>query len=89
MLDVIQVDGSWFAYLADVSGHGVAAGVLMTIVKSAARMRLASTRAERFLERLTDKPGVIAADRVHARRVDFRRQPVQGRWSGFGPSTHL
>ncbi|MES2220090.1 MAG: hypothetical protein V4587_03895 [Acidobacteriota bacterium] len=28
-------DGSWFAYVADVSGHGVSSGVLMAMLKSA------------------------------------------------------
>ena len=32
--------GGWAAYLVDVSGHGVRAGVLMGMVKSAARMAL-------------------------------------------------
>jgi serine phosphatase RsbU (regulator of sigma subunit) len=33
-------DGSWFAYVADVSGHGVSSGVLMAMLKSAMRMSL-------------------------------------------------
>jgi sigma-B regulation protein RsbU (phosphoserine phosphatase) len=32
----------WVAYLADVSGHGVAPGVIMAMVKSSARMLLSS-----------------------------------------------
>jgi hypothetical protein len=43
--DLIDLAGSedhWAAYLADVSGHGVAPGVLMGMVKSAARMLLSS-----------------------------------------------
>ncbi len=35
LLDLIA-DEEWAAYIADVSGHGVAAGVLMGVVKSAA-----------------------------------------------------
>ena len=42
LVDVIAANGSWFAYLADVSGHGVPAGVLMSLTKGAARMWLAS-----------------------------------------------
>jgi sigma-B regulation protein RsbU (phosphoserine phosphatase) len=61
VLDVIEVDGSWFAYVADVSGHGVPAGVLMTMVKSAARMRLASTGAEGFLEKMNDVLAPLSA----------------------------
>jgi isoprenylcysteine carboxyl methyltransferase (ICMT) family protein YpbQ len=41
LIDVIHRDGRWTAYVADVSGHGVAPGVVMGMVKSAARMRLA------------------------------------------------
>ena len=43
--DLIDLAGSerhWVAYLADVSGHGVAPGVVMGMVKSAARMLLGS-----------------------------------------------
>jgi sigma-B regulation protein RsbU (phosphoserine phosphatase) len=41
------------AYLADVSGHGVAPGVLMAMVKSAARMQLSSGgESVKFLERM-------------------------------------
>jgi phosphoserine phosphatase RsbU/P len=41
LVDVVVANGAWFAYVADVSGHGVPAGVLMSMTKSAARMRLA------------------------------------------------
>ncbi len=56
--DLIDVAGSedhWVAYLADVSGHGVAPGVVMGMVKSAARMLLASGGDSRcFLGRLNE-----------------------------------
>ncbi len=42
LIDVHQDDRGWIAYVADVSGHGVAPGVVMAMVKSAARMRLAA-----------------------------------------------
>jgi Stage II sporulation protein E (SpoIIE) len=42
LVDVIVSGGDFFAYVADVSGHGVSAGVLMSMVKSAVRMRIAS-----------------------------------------------
>jgi phosphoserine phosphatase RsbU/P len=41
LIDVIDVGGRWVAYLADVSGHGVASGTLMGMFKSAVRTRLA------------------------------------------------
>jgi Stage II sporulation protein E (SpoIIE) len=43
--DLIDLAGdadNWVAYVADVSGHGVAPGVVMGMVKSAARMLLSS-----------------------------------------------
>jgi len=43
--DLIDLAGDadkWVAYVADVSGHGVAPGVVMGMVKSAARMLLTS-----------------------------------------------
>lgn len=42
LLDVVEKDGKVGAFVADVSGHGVRAGVLMAMIKSAARMRLLS-----------------------------------------------
>ena len=42
LIDVFQDEKGWVAYIADVSGHGVAPGVVMGMVKSAARMRLLS-----------------------------------------------
>ena len=53
LIDVFEHDRSWIAYVADVSGHGVAPGVVMAMVKSAARMQLSSTENSRaLLERL-------------------------------------
>ena len=41
LVDVVVRHDTWLGYVADVSGHGVHAGVLMSMVKSAVRMRLA------------------------------------------------
>ena len=40
LVDVVGGDGGWVGYVADVSGHGVGAGVVMAIFKSAVRRRL-------------------------------------------------
>ncbi len=40
LFDIVESDGKWHAYVADVSGHGVAAGILMSMIKSAASMQL-------------------------------------------------
>jgi sigma-B regulation protein RsbU (phosphoserine phosphatase) len=42
LIDVAGNEQQWVAYVADVSGHGVAPGVVMGMVKSAARMLLSS-----------------------------------------------
>jgi serine phosphatase RsbU (regulator of sigma subunit) len=42
LVDVVAPADGWAALVADVSGHGVDSGLLMGMVKSAARMRLAS-----------------------------------------------
>ncbi|HEY6370268.1 MAG TPA: PP2C family protein-serine/threonine phosphatase [Candidatus Sulfotelmatobacter sp.] len=53
LIDLVRNGEKWVAYIADVSGHGVAPGVLMGMVKSAARMYLSSNGdSDRFLERL-------------------------------------
>lgn len=42
LLDVVTKGNAFCAYVADIAGHGVPAGVLMSMVKSAVRMRMAS-----------------------------------------------
>ena len=41
LVDVVEEGGKWIAYVADISGHGIPAGVLMSMTKSAVHMRLA------------------------------------------------
>jgi hypothetical protein len=40
LVDAVEARGGVCAYVADVAGHGVAAGVLMSMVKTAVRMHL-------------------------------------------------
>ncbi len=54
LVDLVQNGEAWFAYVADVSGHGVPAGVLMTMVKSAVRTRLAAAGPDGVLAALND-----------------------------------
>jgi len=46
---LVQDGDEWIGYLADVSGHGVPSGVLMAMVKSAVRMRLATSSEPQVL----------------------------------------
>jgi sigma-B regulation protein RsbU (phosphoserine phosphatase) len=49
LIDVAGSEENWVAYVADVSGHGVAPGAVMGMVKSAARMLLSSGDDSRHL----------------------------------------
>jgi len=49
LVDLVQDGNKWIGYLADVCGHGVPSGVLMAMVKSAARMRLATSSEPQVL----------------------------------------
>lgn len=40
LVDLVEHDGGWLGYVADVSGHGVGPGVVMGMFKSALRMRV-------------------------------------------------
>ncbi len=57
LLDVVEEGGTVGVYIADVSGHGVRAGVLMGMTKSAIRMKLRASDALGDL--LTDVNHVI------------------------------
>jgi hypothetical protein len=39
LVDLIEANGRWLGYVADVSGHGVGAGIVMGMFKSAIRTR--------------------------------------------------
>jgi serine phosphatase RsbU (regulator of sigma subunit) len=56
LVDVVELkDGQTFAYIADIAGHGLPAGILMAMFKTAARTQLMnSPRLPAFLERLNE-----------------------------------
>jgi hypothetical protein len=55
LFDIVQNNGTWHAYIADVSGHGVAAGMLMAMIKSATAMQLTKTgRPDDLLQDLNE-----------------------------------
>lgn len=45
VVDAVGLSDEVVGYVADVSGHGIAAGVLMAVVKSAVRMHLLTSRS--------------------------------------------
>ena len=67
LVDVIERDGHWLAYVADVAGHGVSSGVLMAMIKSSASMsmRLDST-ADGLLEGLNEVLCSLKTDNMFA-----------------------
>jgi len=85
LIDVAGTEENWVAYLADVSGHGVAPGVVMGMVKSAARMLLSSGDDSRHLmPRLNEvlyplkKPDMFATFCFVARSGDGLRLGLAG-----------
>jgi hypothetical protein len=53
LVDVVDDKAGWLAYVADVCGHGVPAGMIMAMVKSATRMGAAdATTTREFLPNL-------------------------------------
>jgi len=55
LIDLAGTDKKWVAYLADVSGHGVAPGLVMGMAKSASRMLLSSgDDSTRLMPRLNE-----------------------------------
>jgi sigma-B regulation protein RsbU (phosphoserine phosphatase) len=68
LLDVVASDGVICAYVADVAGHGVHAGVLMSMIKTAVRMHMASTitHCEHLLESVNEVLGPLTDSRSYA-----------------------
>lgn len=60
LLDAVRRDGRTDLFVADVSGHGVGAAVVMAMVKSALRMRLKGEDDPPLGEVLTDLSRVVA-----------------------------
>jgi len=55
LIDLVESDSGWIGYVADVSGHGVGSGLLMGMVKSAARAQLRLAQPlDRLLTSLND-----------------------------------
>ena len=59
LVDVIEHGERWTAYVADVSGHGVPAGMIMAMVKSA--VRTGSTSGENMAATLANLNRVLAS----------------------------
>ena len=83
LVDAVQLeDGSTVAYLADIAGHGLQAGILMGMLKTAARTALldaGSTEAHVVLPSLMDRLNRVLPDvkepQMYATFAGFRLNP--------------
>jgi serine phosphatase RsbU (regulator of sigma subunit) len=93
LIDVVERDGRTDLFIADVSGHGVKAGVIMAVVKSAIRTR--HRTAETLDELFRDVNAVVGelAGRGMFVTAACLRVEQDGRASfcgaGHGPVLHL
>jgi hypothetical protein len=87
LFDIVQTDGRWHAYVADVSGHGVAAGILMSMVKSAVSMQL--TKLQRSGDLLRDLNDVMQPVTAPANYLTFAYVSGAGDEVSFALAGHL
>ena len=59
LIDLVESSSGWTSYVMDVSGHGVAAGLMMGMAKSTARTHL---RTGGTLDTLLDTANVVLSD---------------------------
>ena len=91
LVDVVQHDCGWCAYVADVSGHCVPAGVLMTMVKSAARTRLAAVGPVGFLSALNQVLLPLSAPNMYVTFafLSYTRPNMELATAGHVPILHF
>lgn len=89
LVDVTEHGANWTAYVADVSGHGVPAGMIMAMVKSAARMGTSS--GEDMSTMLADLNHVLLSVSAPNVFVTFAciSSPKQGSSIQFALAGHL
>ena len=93
LVDVVTGQGGrWVGYVADVSGHGVRAGVVMAMVKSALRMALArGSSLERVLADANDVvlPLISRNMFVTAAFIEINASSIQIALAGHLPILHF
>jgi len=80
LVDVVPLsDGSIFAYVADVSGHGLPAGILMGMVKTAVRTQLVDLPSPTAIfERLNQVLPAVKEANMYATCTALRIDPTNG-----------
>lgn len=78
LVDVVPLaDGSVFAYVADVSGHGLPAGILMGMIKTAVRTQLFDLPSPAAVfERLNEVLPAVKESHMYATSTALRISPV-------------
>ena len=79
LVDVVPLsDGSVFAYVADVSGHGLPAGILMGMIKTAVRTQLLDLPSPTAVfERLNEVLPAVKESHMYATCTALRIRPAE------------
>ena len=80
LVDVVPLrDGSVFAYVADISGHGLPAGILMGMIKTAVRTQLVDLPSPTAVfERLNEVLPAVKEANMYATCTALRIDPTNG-----------
>jgi sigma-B regulation protein RsbU (phosphoserine phosphatase) len=80
LVDVVPLsDGSVFAYVADVSGHGLPAGILMGMIKTAVRTQLVDLPSPTTVfQRLNEVLPAVKEANMYATCTALRIDPASG-----------
>jgi hypothetical protein len=90
LVDIVRADWGWVAYVADVSGHGVPAGVLMTMTKSAIRTRLAAVGTSNLLPALNQALTPLSEPHMYLTLafLSYANGKLEYSTAGHGPLLH-
>jgi hypothetical protein len=79
LIDVIDRNGNWLAYVADVSGHGVSSGVVMAMVKGSTHMGMQfDPEPKRLLAGLNEVLCSLRASNMFATFALVAYSPAEG-----------
>lgn len=85
--DFFEADGTLFLLIADVSGHGLPAAILVSLLKSFFHSEVAETSPAQFMDRLNDFLSTASLPSQFATAQLFRLDP-QGRRMQFATAAH-
>jgi len=76
LVDLVQAEDRWLGYVADVSGHGVGAGIVMAMFKSALRTRmLTDSSIEALLDHVQTALMPLKQPQMYVTVACVRREP--------------